>query len=238
MEEARLALVSGQSPMTGPTAGISPFWVKDGLQRLSEEETQSEGISKTDCALLEKVARYKNAPFSFGMVVSTPPSSPSSIYGRTPLGECYDLSGATLDITQGVTHRLCNSSGSTEQEEGKCWEMIEVNTDSIEESREALCLARSMPQEERGWEEVSWEVSDLARFSKFLGFSTKGLEKDMLEFLVKIRNRRERVHSKVLLEKSRFERELKRLECSINYEGGKKKKCVVQGRGCQIMEVQ
>ncbi|RVW49313.1 Peptidyl-prolyl cis-trans isomerase FKBP20-1 [Vitis vinifera] len=143
--------------------GPSPL-VMDGLQRLSEEETQSEGISKTDCALLEKVARYKNAPFSFGMVVSTPPSSPSSIYGRTPLGECYDLSGATLDITQGVTHRLCNSSGSTEQEEGKCWEMIEVNTDSIEESREALCLARSMPQEERGWEEVSWEESDLARF--------------------------------------------------------------------------
>ena len=222
VEEARLALVSGQSPMTGPTAGISPFWVKDGLQRLSEEETQSEGISKTDCALLEKVARYKNAPFSFGMVVSTPPSSPSSIYGRTPLGEYYDLSRATLDITQGVTHRLCNGSGSTEQEEGKCWEMIEVNTDSIEESREALCLARSMPQEERGWEEVSWEESDLARFSKFLGFSTKGLEKDMLEFLVKIRNRRERVHSKVLLEKSRFERELKRLECSINYEEGRR----------------
>ena len=108
----------------------------------------------------------------------------------------------------------------------------------MEESREALCLARSMPQEERGWVEASWEESDLARFSKFLGFSTEGLEKDILEFLVKIRKRRERVHNKVLLEKSRFERELKRLECSINYEGGKKKKCAVQGRGCQIMEVQ
>ena len=115
---------------------------------------------------------------------------------------------------------------------------MEVNTDSIEESREELCLVRSMPQEGRGWKELSWEESDLARFSKFLGFSTKGLEKDILEFLVKIKKRRERVHSKTLLEILKFERELKRLECSINYERGEKKKCAVQGRGCQIMEVQ
>ena len=124
--------------------------MKDGLRRLSKEETQSEGISKTDCALLEEVARYENTSFSFGMVVSAPHSSPSSIYGRTPLGEYYNLFGATLDITQRVTHRLYNGSKSIEEEEGKCWELIEVNTDSIEESREALCLARPMPQEERG----------------------------------------------------------------------------------------
>ena len=61
----------------------------------------------------------------------------------------------------------------------------------------------------------------MAKFSKFLGFSTEGLEKDILDFLVKIRKRRERVHNKNLLEKSKFERELKRLECSISYEGGK-----------------
>ena len=34
--EARPSLVSGQSPMGGPDAGISPFWVKDDLRRLSE----------------------------------------------------------------------------------------------------------------------------------------------------------------------------------------------------------
>ena len=118
--EARPFLVSGQSPMGGPDAGISPFWVKDGLRRLSEEETQSEGKSKTDCALLEEDARYENVPLSFGLVVSDSPSSPSPIYGRTPLGEYYDLSGAGLDLTQGVTHRLCNVSGSTEQEAVKC----------------------------------------------------------------------------------------------------------------------
>ena len=78
----------------------------------------------------------------------------------------------------------------------------------------------------------------MARFSKFLGFLIEGLEKNILDFLVKIRKRRERVHSKTFLEKSKFERELKRLECSISYEGGEKKqKCGMQGRWCQILEV-
>ncbi|RVW76691.1 hypothetical protein CK203_047573 [Vitis vinifera] len=35
-----------------------------------------------------------------------------------------------------------------------------------------------------------------------------------------IRKRREKIHSKELMEKSKFERELKRLECSVNYEKG------------------
>ena len=60
----------------------------------------------------------------------------------------------------------------------------------------------------------------MAKFSKFLEFSTEGLEKEILDFLVKIRKRRERVHNKNLLEKSKFTRELKRLECSIKLRWG------------------
>ena len=117
---------------------------------------------------------------------------------------------------------MFNVTGSSEKEIVTRWELMEVNIGNIEESREELGLVCTTPQEVRGWEEVSWEESDLARFNKFLGFSTEGLKKDILEFLVKIRKKRERVHSKTLLEKSKFERELKRLECSINYEGRKK----------------
>ncbi|RVW99228.1 hypothetical protein CK203_018953 [Vitis vinifera] len=86
--------------------------------------------------------------------------------------------------------------------------------------------------------EGNWEESGLARFSKFLGFPTEGLEKEILNFLTKIRKRREKIYSKELLEKSKFERELKRLECSINYEGGLKQKGSVQGKGRQIVVVQ
>ena len=42
-----------------------------------------------------------------------------------------------------------------------------------------------MPQEVKGWEEGSYEESDLARFSKFLGFPTEGLEKDIWIFWLK-----------------------------------------------------
>lgn len=232
-------MVTGPSLLGGPDSTISSFWVKDGLRRPSEEELQFEERSKTDCALMEEAVRYENDHILIESLVSGYSSSPSSLSDQTPLGEYYNLSGAGLDITQGVSPgRLFNVTGSTEQETVTCWELMEVNIDSIEESREELCLVCTMPQEVKGWEEVSWEESDLARFSKFLGFSTERLEKDILEFLVKIRKRRERVHSKTLLEKSKFERELKRLDCSINYEGGKKQKCALQGKGCQIMEVQ
>ena len=53
--------------------------------------------------------------------------------------------------------------------------------------------------------------------------------------MVKIRKIREKIHSKGLLEKSRFERELKRLECSVNYGGDGKKKCPIQGKGVQTV---
>ena len=113
------------------------------------------------------------------------------------------------------------------------WELLEDNNGAMGASGKELCLAGESAPEVRGWREASWEESELARFSQFLGLSTVGLEKDILEFMVKIRKQREKVHSKSLLENSKFERELKRLECFINYEGGRKQKGILQRRGCQ-----
>ena len=59
-----------------------------------------------------------------------------------------------------------------------------------------------------------------------------------MNFFIKIRKRREKIHSKELLEKSKCERELKRLECSVNYERGNKQKGSVQGKGSQIVVAQ
>ena len=85
---------------------------------------------------------------------------------------------------------------------------------------------------------VNWEESNLFRFSQFLGFSTEGLEVEILTFLDKIRKRKEKIIGKGLLEASRFERELKRLECSVNYEREAKKKGPMKGRGNQKVFVQ
>ncbi|RVW86436.1 hypothetical protein CK203_035551 [Vitis vinifera] len=64
--------------------------------------------------------------------------------------------------------------------------------------------------------------------------SRKGLEKEILNFLVKIRKRREKIHSKELMEKSKFERELKRLECSVNYEKGVSKEAFYRAKGISL----
>ncbi|RVW61314.1 hypothetical protein CK203_020714 [Vitis vinifera] len=82
--------------------------------------------------------------------------------------------------------------------------------------------------------EEKWEESSLAKFSQFLGFSAEGLEKEILSFLIKIRKRREKIHNKDLLEKSKFERELKRLECSVNYEGGISRKAHHRAKGIKL----
>ncbi|RVX04844.1 hypothetical protein CK203_024927 [Vitis vinifera] len=113
------------------------------------------------------------------------------------------LLGWLGDSLGGNTVLHVNGPGSTEKKTVTSWELMEVNNGSNGECGEELCLVRTVPHEATEWEEVNWEDSELARFSKFLGFSTKGLEKDILDFLVKIR-KRERVHSKVLLDKSKL----------------------------------
>ncbi|RVX00990.1 hypothetical protein CK203_022776 [Vitis vinifera] len=87
----------------------------------------------------------------------------------------------------------------------------------------------------------SWKLgevnknSDVARGKEGNNGGFEGLEKEILSFLIKIRKRREKIHSKELLEKTKFERELKRLECSVNYEGGTKQKVPSQGKGNQLI---
>ena len=228
---------AGPSHLRDPNAEGFPFWEKDGRRKQIEEELYSVERSRTDNALFEEASRYGCAPNPSGLLASG--SSPSPFFfGRTPLGEYSDLSRDDR-----VTHlrefplRMLLTSGLLEEENVSCWELTEVINGCKDNCGMELCLVPSLPREGKGWEEESWEETELAKFSKFLRFSIEGLEKEILDFLVKIRKRRERVHNKNLLEKSKFERELKRLECSINYEGGKKQKCEMQVRGCQIMVV-
>ena len=182
-------------------------------------ETQHSTI---DRALVEEASRYETVLNSWGLRVSGSSPSNSFSLGRTPEGEYYDHSGMLReDIQEGNTLRMLDADGSAENGNG-CWDLVEVNCVDNKARNMEWGLAQFVPQEVKGEKEIRWEESSLAKFSHFLGFSTEGLEKEIMSFLVKIRKRRERIHSKGLLEKSKFERELKRLECSINYEGEKK----------------
>ncbi|RVW96466.1 hypothetical protein CK203_029756 [Vitis vinifera] len=100
------------------------------------------------------------------------------------IGEYYDRSGARSEKFQRESPgRMVIGKESSVMEIVTRWELMEVNNGNTEESGEELCLASATPLEVKSWDETSWEESDLARFSKFLGVSTERLEKDILEFL-------------------------------------------------------
>ena len=155
-------------------------------------------------------------------------------FDRAPEGEYYNRSGVLGEVT-GIENPLGLLTEVGPGEDGNgCWDLVEFTSVSDKVRGAEWGLDMSEPQDIRSKKEDKWEESSLAKFSHFLGFWTEGLEKEILSFLIKIRKRRERIHNKELLEKSKFERELKRLECSVNYEKGNKQKCPSQGKGCQI----
>ena len=175
--------------------------------------------SVTDRALIEEELRYESALIQWGVRASGFSSPVSLPFGRTPEGEYYDHSRVLCEEIQEDTPL---SMLKTIENGGGSGDLVEVNlvNNKAKEWERGLILTES--QEVRGERENRWEESNLAKFSQFLGFSTEGLEKEILNFLAKIRKRRERIYSRGALEKTKFERELKRLECSINYEGGSK----------------
>ena len=157
--------------------------MKEGLRKQQAEEQKTMERSKTDHALIEEAMRYGNVLDSWEKRASGSSPSLSFPFGRTPLREYYEFSGTVCEAVQGEI-LLCTvtTPGITEGASTTCWDLIEVNNGSNKERRVELCSAQSEPQEDRGWEKNSWEDSNLARFSNFLGFSTEGLEKDILTF--------------------------------------------------------
>ena len=65
----------------------------------------------------------------------------------------------------------------------------------------------------------SWEDSTLVIFSEYLGFSTIGYEDKILDLLRKIQRDQLKNRGKGQQNTSKYKRELKKLECTINYSG-------------------
>ena len=215
------------------------------LEFLSAWEKEAQRVQKADLhyllidsALVEEVSRYGSLSILGGLWdLGTPSHSSLFSFGRTLEREFFDHSGVLREVCQNGSVSNRQDAAGPSENGNVCWELVEFNGH--------ISVARDLEggssqyefQEGRGEGALDWQESSLARFSQFLGFSIEGLEKDILSFLVKIRKRREKIHNKGLLEKSRFERELKRLECSVNYEGDGRRKCPLQGRGVQSVVV-
>ena len=74
----------------------------------------------------------------------------------------------------------------------------------------------------------------MARFSKFLGFSTEGFEGEILNLLLWTKRRRKQNIKKDIIGSTKFDRELKKLEWSINYNGARNEKSLVRDGGDRI----
>ncbi|RVW38063.1 hypothetical protein CK203_097261 [Vitis vinifera] len=98
--------------------------------------------------------------------------------------------------------------------DGRPWEMsTEGGKNRGVRSKESEDLEE---EEDQG---SGWDDSSLAKFSKSLGFSTVGVEGEVLKLLLRLKSRRDQGKKKGSSGMTRFDREVKKLEWSINYEG-------------------
>ena len=65
----------------------------------------------------------------------------------------------------------------------------------------------------------SWEDNCLIKFSEYLGVTTAGFEEKILELLRKMEVQQQGDKRKGYPTETRCERELRNLECTINYNG-------------------
>ena len=96
-------------------------------------------------------------------------------------------------------------------------------------------IVEATPLAVEGYEK--WEDSMLVKFSEFLGFATEGFETQIIELMrqmVKTQNKGPRPGQTPV---SRCERELKKLECTINYGGQRSGKSANRDRGNFLLKL-
>ena len=96
-------------------------------------------------------------------------------------------------------------------------------------------IVEATPLAVEGYEK--WEDSMLVKFSEFLGFATEGFETQIIELMrqmVKTQNKGPRPGQTPV---SRCERELKKLECTINYGGQRSGKSANRDRGNLLLKL-
>ena len=95
--------------------------------------------------------------------------------------------------------------------DGNPWVMDSEGEKSIDDKSEAV-------EEMQDREDSSsiWDESNLLKFSKALGFATEGVEGEILKLLLRLKIRRDQGKKKGSLGLTRFDREVKKLEWSVN----------------------
>ncbi|RVW55173.1 hypothetical protein CK203_066945 [Vitis vinifera] len=198
--------------------GCHSLWRWKEIRR----EQRDDGFSMTDRALEEEDKRYVLHSHPKGNRVMETFLSLSSNSDRAPEGESFDRPGGIEEELWGDKSTwLTIYEGNVENEYGS-WKLGEANKnrDKVrgKEGNAGPQDLKTPKMRKRTMEECS-----LAKFSQFLGFSTEGLEREILNFLTKIRKRREKDSQQRTPGEDQIERELKRLECSVIMRRNKQK---------------
>ena len=123
--------------------------------------------------------------------------------------------------------------------DGKEWSSESTGGISDEGEETDVVGQRKEVQSEsfENWNNGSWESSCLVKFSEFLGFSTKGFEKEILNLLRNLVASQKMSKGKGSQTVSKSERELRRLRSTINYNGNKSNKGGGRDRGNLLLKL-
>ncbi|RVW26431.1 hypothetical protein CK203_086137 [Vitis vinifera] len=193
-----------------------PTFNKDGmgfLERLSSARAPfAPAEGGTDEALMEEASRYYAGPISSFALGLWGSSSSSSFWGHAEV--VGGIGGVGLWERKGSWVVLSRVWGGTELRRH-----LEIGVNIL---GTRVTLREGM----EGGSEEGWSSSSLARFSRCLGMSTGGFEKEILYFLRRMKVRieqkgKEGVTRKTSLKSLKSSGELKKLEWTVSYKKAK-----------------
>ena len=192
----------------------------------------SHRVEITNRTLLEEASGYTTPPLcSLFFLGKRDLSSSSSFLGldRTlvTIGRGSDRGCVSKEVVLLVMDllRVILADGRETEGSGFSTKELGVVEEALEDSLERTTQEDLEEGEETGTH--SWSSSCLAKFSHCIGMLMEGFEGEILTLLKMMKERKDHKgklddRKRKKLESSRFERELRKLECTVNYigEGG------------------
>ena len=154
---------------------------------------------------------------------------PMSVFGRPLLPRGF--SG------QGVSDKALvplRATAADDMDWGSPSEIFDVGEENGEVGHRKMQFQLELLE---NWKYESWESRCLVKFSEFLGFTTMGFEKKILNLLGKLVASQRMCKAKGSPSVSKSERELRRLRSTINYNGNKINKGGGRDRGNLLLKL-
>ena len=219
-------------PAQAPSSPISAEAV-GGLHTETENYGEVAAVSSQDQVEAQSMEAPLDDPASLNRFEMSMPiaNSPSlSFFGRPLLqGGSSGWGGSYVlgEEAEGVLP--LEIVVANEMKEGSNQEGMMVEYGQGEDIVEATPLAVE------GYEK--WEDSMLVKFSEFLGFATEGFETQIIELMRQMMKTQNKGPRPGQTQVSRCERELKKLECTINYGGQRSGKSANRDRGNFLLKL-